>query len=101
VDTTSQLDRCKQGQPQLADCLLMSITRLPICHVQEAIDLRPRAYSRMTVTLRLDPEDVDAVRREAVRRMMSGAAERLDLSRVVRELIRAAPWHGGTEGSES
>jgi len=63
--------------------------------------LKPPAYSRVSVTLRFDPEDISSVRREATRRMMAGDADRLDLSRVVRELIRAAPWHQPTEERES
>jgi len=65
-----------------------------------AIESKPHAQRR-TVTLRFDPQDIDAVRREAVRRMLSGAADRLDLSRVVREAIRAAPWHRSGEESNS
>ena len=63
--------------------------------------LKPPAYSRVTVTLRFDREDIDSIRREAARRMMSGDADRLDLSKVVRDAIRAAPWHRTTEESGS
>jgi hypothetical protein len=60
--------------------------------------LKPRAYSRVTVTLRFDLTDIDSVRHEAARRMIAGEADRLDLSQVVRDAIRAAPWnHVGEE----
>lgn len=63
--------------------------------------LKPSSYSRITVTLRFDPEDIQSVRREAARRMMAGVSDRLDLSKVVRDAIRSAPWHRVGEEPES
>jgi hypothetical protein len=51
------------------------------------------------VTLKLSPEDRDALQREALRRRLDGVAKRIDMSAIVRALIaewrNAGPAKGG------
>jgi hypothetical protein len=46
--------------------------------------------SLVCVTLKLAPEDRDALQREALRRRLEGEARRIDMSAIVRTLI--AGW---------
>ncbi len=46
----------------------------------------------MTAAIRLDRDDMEALRREARRRAEAGEADRVNLSALVREALRAAPW---------
>jgi hypothetical protein len=52
--------------------------------------------TNVTVSVRLAPTDVAALRAEAARKVQAG--ERFDLSRLVREQLRAAPWYPHSEG---
>lgn len=61
---------------------------------------KTRAGSRISVCMRLDPDDVEALRAEAARRARLSLADRVDHSCLVREAIQAAPWYRPPEDSD-
>lgn len=52
--------------------------------------------SLVCVTLKLTPEDKDALQREALQRRLAGQAARIDMSAIVRSLV--AKWRAGRVG---
>lgn len=54
--------------------------------------------THVTVSVRLAPSDVAALRAQAARKAQCG--QRFDLSGLVREAVRAAPWYPPHEREE-